>query len=207
MMEQQKFMKLFTVIWFYSIIGTMSKGQFEVKLPHVEGISAEVLMGTLPTIDELIELDGMMPLIIVSEMPDPIVATKVMVGVRPFDGHDGVPLIGVRFLGNIDLSDTQEVEDGMDALLHQGLDDGPPIESDIDKAIRQQVNKSDTSIILSSSSVIGSEETKLPKKDLCAFTSKVFATSLTIIRNRNITTGDPSSAKSSHLGSFVLSAT
>lgn len=185
----------------------MSKGQSAVKLPHVEGISAEVSMGTLPTVDELIKLGGMMPLIIASEIPNPIVATKIMVGVRPFDGHDGVPLIGVRFLGNIDLSDTQEVEDGMDALLHQGLDDGPPIGSDRDKTILQQVNKSDTSIILSSNSVIGSEETKLPKKDLYAFTSKVFATSLTIIRNHNVATGDPSSAISSHLGSFVLSAT
>lgn len=184
----------------------MSKGQFEVKLPHIEGITAQVSVDTLPSVGELLELGGMMPLIITSEMPAPVVSTKIMVGARPFDGLGRVPLIGVHLLGNIDLSDTQEVEDNLDDLLLHSLGDGPPVENDRNKVIRQQVNRFDSSIILGTDAVIGPEETKLPKKHLYAFTSRVFATSLTIIRNHNKATWTPSSIAPNHLGSFVLSA-
>lgn len=176
-----------------------------VKLPPVEGISAKVSIGTIPTVDELLKLRGKMPLIMAYGLPAPIVGIKIMVGITPFDEHEGVPLSTVNFLANIDLLDTQEIEDTMDDLLIERPEDGPQLQSDSDSNIRLQILKSDNSIILASDTAIDLGDTKLPKKALCAFTSKVFATSLTILRNHDRMTKDPKNLESISLGEFELS--
>ena len=181
----------------------MSSQPYGIKLPPIEGISAEVFMGTTPTIDELRQHEGMMPILIEAGMPEPIVAVRLMVGVRAGEGS----LLTVGFLGNIDLSDTEEVEAGMDNLLLQSPGDGPAIERDIYYDTRLQVIPSATSIIIASDTYIDPSDTKLPKKPLSAFTSTVFANAFRIIRNYDrLTTGkaDPKSIKD--LGRFLIVA-
>ncbi len=185
----------------------MTSQPYDIKLPHIEGISAEVVVAETPSIAELRQHKGMVPLLIESEMPEPIVALRLMTGVY----FDDSPYPEVSFRGNIDLSDTKEVEDSIDDLLLPSPSDGPPITSKGENLENyntwRQTLRYDSSIILGSDAYISTIDEKLPKQHFSAFTAEVFANAFRIIRNYGqapTSSLDPKPVR--NLGRFVISS-